>query len=335
MKKIFPCCVVLFLLIILISCKKTALNHDLLQKRIVAGLSFLKDKQYDYGEFKVFASAEPDMQRNYYPDSSVFATTFVLYSLSFCPENQTKGMVKKGLSFLKNEMIYSGIWKFFSSRNRNIVKPDLDDTACVSFILKKYKIPYPENKEVFYNNRNSKGLFYTWLLNKSDRRNDVDCAVNANILLYLRDRQQTMATCDWLNDLIVSSKDENCSIYYPDRLVLYYLVSRAWYNGVKCLQPSVNSIIKRTAKFQEFFGNYGNELQTALAINTLLNFNSLNNQAAKSINWLLKRQNKDGSWAKSIFFVGPNRYFGSEELTTAFCIEALCRYDQISTTRGK
>ena len=52
-------------------------------------------------------------------------------------------------------------------------------------------------------------------------------------------------------------------------------------------------------------------------------------QAASS--WLVARQQEDGGWRRLAYYQGPAPptptayYFGSRELTTALCLEALAR----------
>jgi hypothetical protein len=72
-------------------------------------------------------------------------------------------------------------------------------------------------------------------------------------------------------------------------------------------------------------------LDTALAVNSLLNLKIDLKILWPSINYLIKNQKKDGSWKTSAFCIDPaiNRetyYAGSPALTTAFCVEALNKY---------
>ena len=62
-------------------------------------------------------------------------------------------------------------------------------------------------------------------------------------------------------------------------------------------------------------GSFGNSLQTACAITTLLNFGYEKN-LEKSILYLLNKQTKDGNWKKYEFHKGPGFTFGSNSVTT-------------------
>jgi len=77
-----------------------------------------------------------------------------------------------------------------------------------------------------------------------------------------------------------------------------------------------------------------NVLDTSLAICTMLNFNYLGPELEPAIGFLLNEQKKNGSWAKRGFYYdGPKKLvsWGSEELTTSFCLEAIWRYRALST----
>ncbi len=286
------------------------------------GLNFLYLKQRFWGEFATYRC-----KQNYcYFDSSPFVTTFVLYSLKDINHYKARRMISKGVSFLLSEKEPGGIWRYWSSHNSKTLPPDLDDTAVASFILKHYRHYFEDNLNVFLNNRDEKGLFQTWLWADSKiRSNDTDCVVNANVLLYLGDRPETAAACKFINDAI--KKELDCSVYYPNRLVFYYMVSRAYANGTTCLKESKEKIIKDTLKRMKKDGSFGDELNTALAINIIYNLDSNYRNLGDSIKYLLRTQKADGSWARGVFFIDPGRYeYGSEELTTALVLEALQKY---------
>ena len=69
------------------------------------------------------------------------------------------------------------------------------------------------------------------LFSISGTLNNVDPAVNANALLYLSECDETRPVIDYL---IKSVNDPNPQVdsYYADALVFYYLISRAFHQGV-------------------------------------------------------------------------------------------------------
>jgi hypothetical protein len=320
------------------------------QASISKALDFLYANQLPYGEFKTYASTDPQMQNKYNFDSSPTIATFVLYSIGFIDDQRAKEMTRKALNFFLEEMEGPGVWRYWTSRNYKKIDPDLDDTACASYALKVNNIPFKSNLDAILANRNSDGLFYTWLID-SREANDVDCAVNANVLLYLGENENTKAVCNYLNNLVLNNQEGRCSLYYPDVISFYYMFSRAYFNGVSSLGGSRDTIIHRIISLQRADGSFGSVLSTALAACTLINFKYDGEQLSKAIDYIINNQAEDGSWQKQAFYIGPNRvvvtrngerlifklvpvsimpipvlYYGSEELTTAACIEALSRY---------
>jgi hypothetical protein len=74
-----------------------------------------------------------------------------------------------------------------------------------------------------------------------------------------------------------------------------------------------------------------NVLHTALAVNTMLTFCERSDFVNRAIDYILKIQRNDGSWpSEPYYYGGPLKvtYWGSEELTTGICIEALTRYKE-------
>lgn len=296
-----------------------------LERAISAGIDFLYQSQLPYGEFKTYACSDEEMTTDCYFDSSPFVTTFVLYSTSFVDDPKVKDMTEKAISFFLDEMDSRGLWKYWTSRNDRNINPDLDVISCISYILVKNGIPFESNLDVILANRDDQGMFYTWVRDPH-RENDIDCVVNANVLLYLGENADIRETCQYLDKTVLDSQEGSCSPYYPDRLALYYMLSRAYFNGASCLHTSRDSIVERVISIQKDDGSFGNELSTALAACTLLNFNDHGSSVLEAIEYILSTQAKDGSWSRAVFYLNPVSYYGSEELTTALCIEALARY---------
>jgi hypothetical protein len=82
-------------------------------------------------------------------------------------------------------------------------------------------------------------------------------------------------------------------------------------------------------------GSFGDELNTALAISTLLNYHFSNSTIlTKGVEFLLDSQIRTGMWKKRAFYTGPQYpsphsvWFGAEALTTALCLEAMLRFEE-------
>ena len=292
-----------------------------LEGAIVRAVNFLAHRQLPYGEFKTIAASDRLLKRNARFDSSPFITAWVADCLSYCHGPQVKAMTRRAVRYLQAEMEGSGLWRYWSSRNEthDYLPPDLDDTCCISALLRKLGQPVPRNREYILANRNKEGQFLTWMVPREDspRRvakalrplidqgaravwsmqgilENVDPGVNANVLTYLGEGAETRAATGYLIDLVCEDRTPTSPSFYPDALTFHYLVSRAYASGVRAQGETRAAIVERVMAVQNSRGGFGNELMTAFGICTLLNFERC----------------------------------GSEELTTAMCVQALARHYQ-------
>ena len=288
------------------------------------GLGFLHNHQLPYGEFRTYASPSIDMRVTSF-DSSVFVTTFVLYSIARieCPCRTT--MTKKAISFLTEEMRGPGLFQYYTSKNANSIGFDLDDTACASVALQQSHplVAGGRNVEYFLESRNEAGLFYTWV-GETASENDIDSVVNANVVFYLGDREETRSACRYLIDTIESGRESDSYYYYLNDMTLYYAVSRAYAHGASSLAGAKKTIMEKIVLRSKGDGSFGDELATACAVCSLANLEydgvARLRDAAR---YLEEQQSTDGSWRRAAMYFQPGRYYGSEELTTAICLEAL------------
>jgi hypothetical protein len=68
----------------------------------------------------------------------------------------------------------------------------------------------------------------------------------------------------------------------------------------------------------------------------LLNWRRSSPELDHAIRFLLREQRADGSWPRaSFYYSGPKKIYGwgSEEVITGFCLEALLRYRKVSAAR--
>jgi hypothetical protein len=306
------------------------INHS-----INKGIDFLYTSQKNFGFFKTDICSDVEMT-HCDQINPPFTTATIFYSLEKINSDKNKIMLEKSLQSLQNQkqngtwrFLYDTIqsqrqsqsnatWKFWENSGFIYLPADLDDTSLASFILKSNNISV-NNELIFNQNKNPNGLFYTWI-NISERYNDVDCVVNANVLLYLGNNSEV---CSYINNAIINN--ERCSMYYPNELNLYYALSRDLNNNVTCFSINKEIIIKRILLRQKGDGSFGNNLDTALALNTLMNLDYSGGEISLGIKNLLTQQNRDGSWKKEPYFSGVS-YVGSDELSTAISVEALNKF---------
>lgn len=295
-----------------------------IEEAISSGMNFLHQAQLPYGEFKTYACVDEAMFLCQF-DSSTFISTFVAYSIKNIKNEYTLPMIQNVVSFLKSKERSGGIWGYYwTGKNAETLDPDLDDTAVISYALRSNNTAFQNNIPIFEQNRDAGGVFFTWL-RRSNSPNYIDCGVNANILLYLGDEYK--AACTYVNDSI--TYDMQCSSYYPDPLSIYYLVSRAAVESASCLNDEKDIILKRVLDSAAQDGSFGSTLQTAFALNTLMNYGYVGPELGHAVDYLISKQNDDGSWERGPFFRAGVFYFGSEELTTAVVLEALDKYSLI------
>jgi hypothetical protein len=322
-------------------------------KREVAisnALDFLYQNQMNYGEFKTYLSIDEAMASDTCTfDSTPFTTALVLYSIRFIEDPRVSQMTHKAIQFLVEERETGGVWRFWSSKNpRNkLCPPDLDVIACVAYALKQHYSPllysflFGSNLKVFLNQRNEQGLFYTFIAPNLPR-NPIDSAVNANVLLYLGECEETQPVSDFLNNLVLSDREKESDTWYSAKTVLYYFMSRAYFHGASSLKKAQNAIVQKTLALQQEDGSFGNDLNTALAVCTLINYQHDDRVVLeRAIHRMLEHQGENGAWSRiplwratpEIVWGGEasdwsEGFWGSEALTTAFSIEALARYQQ-------
>lgn len=312
-----------------------------LQRAATAALRFVAEHQTSYGEIAAYRHANPQLEGPRLLDSSPFTSTFALHALQFVEHPLADWVRGRAVRFLQQEREGPGLWRYWTSRAGLPIDPDLDDTCCASFVLRHAEWPDPhpaharrrplDNIESVMSNRNDEGLFKTWL-READSPNDIDPVVNANVLLYLGDRPQTAAAARALVGLVEGDDAAARSHYYLDPLALHHAVSRAFHAGARSLAASRPAILRKLAARWQAEGSWGSALATALAVCTLLNCMAPDAPGLREgLAHLLAWQQPDGGFARTAFYAGPEPpaphsvYWGSEELSTSLCLEALSR----------
>ncbi|HEX8273771.1 MAG TPA: hypothetical protein VF615_14130 [Longimicrobiaceae bacterium] len=333
-----------------------------LDAAVERALGWLHRVQLPSGEFRSYLSTDHSLERDRVFDSSPFPTALIAYSLGFAGGARAREMLGRAVEFFLAEMEPPGVWRYWTRehRHRSTIPADLDDLACVSYVLRREGASFPDNRELALAARNPAGLFYTWLaprwpaprsraywrvalrhwrnparayyfwkLNESGL-DDVDCVVNANVLLYLGEGPDTAAVAGYLADVFRSGGEACCDKWHLNPFTFQYVVSRCFAAGAAALGAVRDQAVARIAAAAGPDGRIGdNELDTALAACALLSWGCAPPELERAVGYLLAAQRPEGDWrAASLYFGGPKKYFGwgSEELTTGFAVEALARY---------
>lgn len=183
-------------------------------------------------------------------------------------------------------------------------------------------------------------LYAFWKMNESAPA-DIDGVVNANTLFYLGDGPQTRNVAPFLADIVRQNREDCCDKWHLNRFTFYYATGRCFGAGLTGLDAIRDTVIERIHGFvdEDESGRIGeNALDTALATCALLNWRASSTKDLAALNgairFLLNSQNPDGGWPSEVlYYGGPKRFYGwgSEELTTGFCVEALVRCRELMT----
>jgi hypothetical protein len=332
------------------------------EQSILKGVKYLYDHQYPNGEFCCYIGNEDEMKMCI-THSNVFPTSLISQSilhLRYLPEvNQ---ILEMAAAFLQYQSMRAGVWNNFTILNPlfPICPPDVDNTACASKVLQELNKGFQPNEEILLANRNKSGLFYTWftfrpslvpikdfwLLNlralkrplsyllfwrKTEAgRYDIDAAVNANVLFYLGWNEKTAPIVPYLLDIIDREKEGDCDLWYRNPFIIYYFISRNYEAGVQQLEPAKEKMIERLLKTAQNNGAFGDGvLDTALGIITLINCGYYSPVLDAAVQYLTGQQQSSGGWIRwAVYYGGPKKRlcYGSEEMTTGFCLEALSLY---------
>ena len=336
-----------------------------IEQAIAQGIDFLYAMQLPSGAFRLFRSTHPLLEENCEPDHSPFPVAQISYCLDFIKSEKVEEILHKAIRFLVSVMDNGGVWRYYCRPGTQYVPPDVDDTACVSFLLKRHGISLPDNTGVMLGNRDSRGLFYTWILPRwtwamhisywrislrevvnlrqlyylyrftECKPNDLDPGINANVLLYLGERPETLPIIRYLIQIIQEQDEETCDKWYASRFTLYYFLSRNYAAGIRAFGPVGDTIIARIKSYAHPDGTVGNHiLHTALAACALMEWKDHSIVLDDAIQAILRAQGPGGRWQKfPFYFNGRAKQFtyGSEEITTGFCLEALARYRNLQS----
>ena len=298
-------------------------------------------------------------------DPSLFATSIVGLALSASDDPLARSIADRAARYLRGQMEPPGVWRHWLSEHPqyDALPPDADDTACVSCVLRRHGIDFPDNSSLLLANRDRRGRFYTWLVPRRShpaaalaiwrpalrrgrhpvlaqlfwRRTsaapyDVDAVVNAGVLLYLGDGAHARPVVSYLLEVLARREMAHCDKWYRSPFLFYAAVSRCAEAGVSGLEEAGMTIAARIAAATSKDGQIGaGPVDTALGLTALTIWNVESRTCARAARYLVTSQSSDGSWpAEPVYFGGPPEdpqvpSWGSEELTTALCVEALSR----------
>jgi hypothetical protein len=312
---------------------------------IARGAGFLAERQLPDGELtvKTWRPKAPEPVR----DPSVFGTALIVCSLSGV--RGTEQLRGRACDFIEAHRERHGVWRHWTRGHPefHFVPPDLDDTSVACLALASVGRPVPANRRLLLANRDAQGLFFSWISFRArwvpsfaywwislkhlllhpissiafyyitpSERGDVDAVVNSNVLLYLGRSPDTEPVVNLIVRVLAEQRETSCDKWYEDPFVVWYFFSRVLRATGEDAGAMVLARLNSTAP--------ATALQRALAICVQLDWNERPHDDA--IRALLDAQLPSGAWPLAPVYKGRNVRWGSEKLTTGFCLEALSRW---------
>ncbi len=305
------------------------------------GIDFLLKEQQDDGSFSSLSSHDPENFAGAAVYRTVFSTALILSCLCNIRETPKLSKIKKkAADFLltqKSEDWSFNYWTRKSKEAKTMPYPDdLDDTFCALSAIFRFD-PKLINGSALAKivalltalEVEEGGPYRTWLAAEDAKKvwRDIDLAVNANIAYFLRLVDVDLPRVkQFIEKKIKSGKIT--SPYYPNPYPLCYFISR-FYKG-KHKKLLVDFL---TSKEKDNY--WGNWLNCALAVSALVNLGFAGRKLAIAVENLVGSGQKDGSWNPYGFCFDPAReekmaYCGSGALTTAFCLEAVSKFENLN-----
>lgn len=299
------------------------------------GLGFLANSQLESGEFPTYYWFKGEETKTEYVGTP-FTASQVLYSLQFGdPTETTRGIGDRARSYLLSEQEPPGVWRFYGKAGKHILSPDVDDTSQAWAALFSQGIAVdPQALEALRASRTATGLFTTWIGNPTEWIGidslGIDMVVNVNALfLFSLVRQPLFEVCQHALTYTKTKAFYHGSIYYPSPLAYTYFLLRAYSSGgASCLHEAIPDVRSYVLDHQQLDGSWGNDLETGLAVLTLLMAGYHGTALTRGISILLDRQSPDGGWALAPLYKGAVLpvYYGSRPLTTSLILEALGKH---------
>lgn len=331
------------------------------------GIQYLYRHQYPNGEFCCYMAPDETMQQACAPDSTAFPTAVIANTLlGLADHSMVATMLTRTVSFLQYQLMRGGLLNQYTLRNHwfALHPPSVDGTAYAGTLFETLGVEYPHNqaRSLLLANRRAGSGLYTWLiLRPRPTRNrlywrtglrvlkhplaslrfwlkhgwmriNIDKVVNANALYYLGLSDETKFILDYLLDAVTHESERQYDSWYASPISFYYALGRNYDKGITQLESVRSIVLERLLTHQQPDGLFGKSvLQTAQALSALLYWRGPAVTIEQTANVLVNHQARYGNWPRAtLFYGGPQLAigWGSEELTTGFCLEALAAYQR-------
>jgi hypothetical protein len=289
------------------------------------------------GLFPTLASPEPDLA-GAGPVDSVYISTYIVHVLAQArPDPARANAMRSAARAIVEHGEPGGLWRFFGRQSANL-PPDFDDTCCALAALRQCDVPTDSSVAGLLEKCALPGGGYgRWIDRRLNHPRGFDGGVNANILFYLAlAGRPTESPARHLAEFAQQRRLSGLSgSALSDPPVLYMLMRAFRHGPVPGLARLAPRVAESLLARQRADGGFGHELDTALSVTALIDAGHRGANLDATARWLLARQLPHGGWpARTLFCDFLPTYYGSEELTTAICAEALTKIAAAARARS-
>ena len=295
----------------------------------VQGLEFLKRNVGADGAWPSRMYENWELTGSWRVEFPPFVGGLGMLALEECANPVAEELRARTRAFLHASMEYPGVWRYWPH-----LVPDLDSTAICSLAATPHLwLLLARNVDAILSYRDGEGRFLTWMSQDGPdvTPNHVDCVVNANVIAYLGDREETRAAQRWLEALVEEERETDMLLpFYPGVMDLYVALARTNYLAPPVFAGLRPTLASRILACQDAGGGFGDILRTAQAVTALDRLDEGGREAVvrPALESILATQRPDGGWPACFAWKGlpgTSLGFGSEAWTTACCIETMVR----------
>jgi len=298
--------------------------NDTLSSRLDSAIAFIAE---EYEKKKVFETylcdaEHSDCSRHKF---SLFISAAILNSMLELERNEKLDRIlKKETERVLNCQDEHLLWDFYCKKNSGETHyyPDLDSTALASWLLSSQNAEHHlgEIRELVRKTQFYNGALLTFLrdFQPPPHAMNRDPVANANALLLLS--EEIPSVCEYIN------KNYDKSIYYTDDVVVFYMLSKAYDRGVKCVKPALNELYTRIER-SDLLSADDSPMHLAMFVTAALKSGDIidRNVLDQAVKRLLKNR-RELPFQEYFFRTGLNRdldFYYSPAFSAAVYAEAL------------